>query len=78
MPDKAKITVDLTPLGNFLEIEVLAKSRRKIARAEQKIITVAEALGFGPQDFITQSYLELWQIKCQNQGLPLTDMVFPS
>ena len=44
------ISIDETPIGNYLEIEGTPETIRKIA----------EKLGYGPRSFILQSYLELY------------------
>ncbi len=45
-----KLTVDETPIGNYLEIE----------GAERYIYRIAVRLGFTPKDFIKESYLALF------------------
>src|SRR5262245_20107063 len=49
-PKRVLICIDETPIGNYLEIEGQPES----------IGVMAQQLGYAPQDFITQSYLELY------------------
>ncbi len=60
------ITFDETPIGNFLEIE---GSARWIDRT-------AKQLGFGPDDYITQSYGLLYLQYCRELGVKPSNMVF--
>jgi len=72
-----EVDLDETPIGNFLELE---GSRRAIDRA-------ARALGFGPADYIVESYGDLHAAYCRSKkrvhsqnetGVPssLPDMLF--
>lgn len=58
--------LDETPIGTFLELE---GPRSSIDRA-------ARALGYSNRDYITQSYLELFQAECARRGRKATNMVF--
>lgn len=49
-PKRVVICIDETPIGNYLEIEGQPES----------IGVIAQQLGYAPQDFITQSYFELY------------------
>jgi adenylate cyclase class 2 len=57
-----EIAVDETPIGNFVEVEGEASG----------IHAVVSELGFGREDYITESYLELF-LSSGRKG----DMVFP-
>jgi len=59
------LSVDETPIGNYLEIE----------GAEADIQKVAEQLGFGEDAFIKESYLTLFAKSRSRKGR--RDMVFP-
>jgi len=59
------IAVDETPVGTFVEIE----------GTERGISTTADALGRRPSDYVLESYRTLFVRHCQEQGLPLTDML---
>jgi adenylate cyclase class 2 len=60
------VTLDETPIGNFLEIE----------GAPRWIDRTARRLGFGPADYITASYGGLYLEERKLRPLP-PDMVFP-
>jgi adenylate cyclase, class 2 len=62
------VTVDETPIGNFLEIEGEGKW----------IDATAAALGFLPKDYVLDSYGQLYLDYCQRHGLEPRDMVFAS
>ena len=63
----ARIAVDETPLGAFVEIEA----------ASPEAIAVASArLGRTPADYSLVSYPTLWRQWREAQGLPPADMVF--
>jgi len=51
-------TIDETPMGVFVELEGPA----------DWIGRTAAGLGSGPEDFITQSYLSLWEDHCRTSG----------
>jgi len=57
-----EIVVDETPIGTFLEVE----------GDEEGIHAAAKAMGFGPSDFLTDSYIGLF-LASGGKG----DMVFP-
>ncbi|MBI4168601.1 MAG: class IV adenylate cyclase [Acidobacteria bacterium] len=60
------VTVDETPIGAFLELE----------GPKSLIDEVAGKLGYKPSDYITKSYLALYQDYLKGKGLPLKDMLF--
>jgi adenylate cyclase class 2 len=60
------VAVDETPLGTFIEIEGGAEG----------ITAMAEALGCSPDDYLLDSYRGLFVRHCQQQELPVTDMLF--
>ena len=60
------VAVDETPLGTFVEIEGGAEG----------ITAMAEALGCSPDDYLLDSYRGLFVRHCQQQELPVTDMLF--
>ncbi|HXU10511.1 MAG TPA: class IV adenylate cyclase [Candidatus Binatia bacterium] len=60
------ITVDETPVGNYLELE----------GPKPLIDEVAGRLGYKPTDYIAKSYLTLYQDHLKLRGLPLKDMLF--
>lgn len=60
------VALDETPIGNFVELE---GKRAWIRR-------VAGLLGFGPKDFITESYLEVYATWCRRRGRAQRDMIF--
>ncbi len=62
------ITVDETPVGNFIELEGLANW----------IDRTATKLGFSPADYITCSYGRLYVDYCREHGLQPGDMTFPN
>ncbi len=59
-------TLDVTPIGTFLELE---GPRRWIDRT-------AKALGFSPSDYITASYGQLYLDHCRRSGRKPANMVF--
>lgn len=61
------VTLDETPIGNFLELE----------GPGDWIDTTANALGFTPQDYILESYGRLYIADCQRRGLEPGNMIFP-
>lgn len=63
-----EVSLDETPVGNFLELE---GSRSWIDR-------VARQLGFSRRDYITASYGALYLDDCQRRGVSPGDMVFPA
>lgn len=60
------ITIDETPIGNFLELEGSPKWIDKTAKQ----------LGFSPADYITQSYGSLYLTWCREHGIAPSDMLF--
>lgn len=60
------ITVDETPIGNFLELEGSPKWIDK----------TAHQLGFSTTDYITRSYGNLYLAWCTEHGIAPADMVF--
>jgi adenylate cyclase class 2 len=60
------ITLDETPIGNFLELEGPA----------DWIDETAEQLGFRRSDYILDSYGKLYVADCQRRGVKPTHMVF--
>lgn len=62
----AKVLLDETPIGYFLELE---GSRRQIDRA-------ARQLGHSPEDYLTSSYGALYLAYCRRHGRRPTNMLF--
>lgn len=62
------ITLDQTPIGDFLELEGRPRWIDKTARQ----------LGFSRADYITASYGSLYLAYCRNRGLNPSNMVFKS
>lgn len=60
------VTVDETPIGNFIELE----------GEPAWIDTVAEELGFHERDFSTTSYGRLYLEHCERSGIAAGHMVF--
>ena len=60
--------VDETPVGTFVEIE----------GDERGIHSVTDALGRSSADHVLDSYRGLFVRYCEEQGLPVTDMLFPA
>lgn len=63
---EALLTLDETPIGNYLELE----------GPEAWIDQMASRLGYGREDYITASYAALYRQHCDAQEKALTDMVF--
>ena len=61
------VTVDETPIGNFIELE----------GSPSWIDATAHELGFSEADFSTRSYGALYLEYCEHHGLPAQNMVFP-
>jgi adenylate cyclase class 2 len=61
------VTLDETPIGNFLELE----------GPGDWIDSTAKVLGFTPQDYILESYGRLYIADCQRRGVEPGNMVFP-
>jgi adenylate cyclase class 2 len=64
----AVITLDETPIGDFLELE----------GPGEWIDDTAKQLGFSPQDYVLESYARLYVADCERCGLQPSDMVFAS
>jgi adenylate cyclase class 2 len=62
------ITLDETPIGNFIELEGSAAWIDETARR----------LEFQPEQYIKESYGALYRRWCQNLGVQPSHMVFPS
>ena len=62
------VTLDETPIGNFLEIE----------GAPRWIDRTAKALEFSPREYITKSYGTLYVDYCAAHGIQPTHMLFKS
>ena len=60
------VTLDETPIGNFLEIE----------GDPLWIDHLANELGFSKPAYLTQSYASLYRAYCEKHSLPPTNMVF--
>jgi adenylate cyclase class 2 len=60
------VTVDETPIGNFIELE----------GEPDWIDTVAGELGFNERDYSTTSYGRLYLEHCERAGVPAGHMVF--
>jgi adenylate cyclase class 2 len=61
------LVYDETPIGNFLELE----------GPERWIDKVAGQLGYSRQEYITESYAELYGKSCLEAGKKLGNMIFP-
>lgn len=62
------VTVDETPIGDFLELE----------GPGNWIDETAARLGFSRQDYIVESYGRLYLADCERRGVEPTNMVFAS
>jgi len=62
------VTIDETPIGNFLEIE----------GPPEWIDATAQRLGFSAEHYIVESYGRLYLAACERQGVQPTNMVFTS
>jgi adenylate cyclase, class 2 len=67
-PAKGTVTLDETPIGNFLEIE----------GPGEWIDATAARLGFSPADYVLSSYGSLYLDYCRRQQVEPRDMVFAS
>ncbi|MBV8551709.1 MAG: class IV adenylate cyclase [Acidobacteriaceae bacterium] len=67
-PSAGVVTVDETPIGDFLEIEGPA----------DWIDATARKLGFTPQNYILESYGALYLADCAQRGVQPSNMVFAS
>jgi len=63
---RLSVMYDETPIGNFVELE----------GEEDDLAAVVALLGFGPADFILESYLTLQANACAARGRSLEDMIF--
>src|SRR3954452_3040337 len=61
------VTLDETPIGNYLELE----------GPGEWIDNTAKALGFTSADYILESYGRLYIADCQRRGVEPGNMVFP-
>lgn len=66
--DTGVVTVDETPIGDFMEIEGPA----------EWIDTTAGQLGFSQKDYVLESYGKLYLNYCKRNGLEPCNMVFES
>ena len=57
---------DETPIGDYLELE----------GPERWIDRVAGQLGYSPPDYITNTYLDLYNQRCRQEGRKAVNMVF--
>ncbi len=64
--EELKVSLDETPMGNFMEIE----------GDEATILRVLEAAGFSSKDIIRETYPDLHVERCRARGVPLEDLVF--
>jgi adenylate cyclase class 2 len=64
--DDVIIAIDETPVGTFVEIE----------GGHRGIADMAESLGRGPTDYLLDSYRGLFVLHCEQNGVPVTDMLF--
>ncbi len=62
------ITLDETPIGEFLELE----------GPGEWIDNTARELGFSRSDYVLDSYARLYVVDCERRGLEPADMVFTS
>jgi len=67
MPD-GTVTLDETPIGDFLELEGPA----------DWIDRIAELLGFRRSDYVLLSYVRLYLKDCAAKGIEPSNMVFPA
>jgi adenylate cyclase class 2 len=66
--DQGVVTLDQTPIGNFLELE----------GPPDWIDATARLLGFSPSDYLLDSYGKLYLADCERRGVEPANMVFPS
>ena len=66
--EEGVVTLDETPIGNFLEIE----------GAPEWIDALAPELGFSKSDYVLLSYAGLYLAHCEKHGLAASNMVFPA
>ena len=61
-----QLTVDETPIGNFLELE----------GPPEWIDECAAKLGYAEAEYITLSYGKLYAVYCERTGRPMDEMIF--
>ncbi|MBL8151174.1 MAG: class IV adenylate cyclase [Blastocatellia bacterium] len=61
-----KVMFDETPIGNFVELE----------GTEESVKYSVNTLRLKPEDYITDTYISIQVERCQQQGLPLQDLLF--
>ncbi len=66
--DHGVVTLDETPIGDFLELE----------GPGEWIDTTADRLGFSSRDYILESYGRLYLADCARRGVEPSNMVFAS
>ncbi len=66
--DAALVTLDETPIGDFLELE----------GPGEWIDQTARQLGFSPRDYVLDSYARLYVADCERRGMEPGHMVFAS
>jgi adenylate cyclase, class 2 len=64
----AVVTLDETPIGDFLELE----------GPGEWIDDTAKRLGFSRQDYVLDSYARLYVADCERRGVEPSHMVFAS
>ena len=64
--DRVEISIDEVPIGCYIELE----------GEPDAIDRLATRLGFGPKDYIRESYLSLHRAHAESSGTPMGDMVF--
>ena len=64
---KLHAVLDEAPIGNYLELE----------GAKDEIDRWAGALGFGPKDYLLDTYRDLYEAWCAEKGREPVDMTFP-
>jgi adenylate cyclase class 2 len=62
----AVVALDETPVGTFVEIE----------GRDAEVAAVARSLGYGPADYVLDSYRGLFARRCEQQGIAVSDMLF--
>ncbi len=67
-PAAGVVTLDETPIGDFLEIE----------GAGEWIDSTAKRLGFEAKDYVVESYAALYVADCRRRGVEPTNMIFAS
>jgi adenylate cyclase class 2 len=67
-PEAGILTIDETPIGNFMELE----------GSGDWIDRKAQELGFSRKDYVLSSYGKLYLDECERYGVQPTNMVFAS